>query len=74
MNGQPAVSRVDLERKREQENVIRIVMAFKRMTSKKYKVATMTSVKVNKNIDVWGTYQNINSSTFLIIRNPRLLN
>ena len=52
MNGQPAVSRVDLERKREQENVIRIVMAFKRMTSKKYKVAIMTSVKVNKNIDV----------------------
>ena len=50
MNGQPAVSRVDLARKREQENVIKIVMAFKMMSSQKQKVAIMATVQVN--IDV----------------------
>ena len=50
MNGQPAVSRVDLARKREQEHVIEIAMTFKLMTSQKHKVAIMATVQVN--IDV----------------------
>ena len=46
MNGQPAVSRVDLARKREQEHVIEIAMTFKLMTSQKHKVAMMMIVQV----------------------------
>ena len=56
MNGQPAVWRVDLANKQEQEHVIKIVMAFKMMTSQKHKVAIMATVQVN--IDALGMYQN----------------
>ena len=52
VNGQAAVWRVDLANKQEHEHVIKIVMAFKMMTSKKHKVAIMATVQVN--IDVWG--------------------
>ena len=47
MNGQPAVLRVNLANKQEQEHVIKIVMAFKIMTSQKHKVAIMATVQVN---------------------------
>ena len=56
MNGQAAVWRVDLANKQEQELVIKIVMAFKMMTSQKHKIAIMATVQVN--IDALGMYQN----------------
>ena len=54
MNGQAAVWRVDLANKQEQEHVIKIVMAFKIMTSQKHKIAITATVQVN--IDAWGMY------------------
>ena len=50
VNGQPAVLRVDLANKQEQEHVMKIAMTFKLMTSQKHKIAILTTVQVN--IDV----------------------
>ena len=50
MNGQPAVFRVDLANKQEQEDVMKIAMMFIMMSSQKHKVAILATVQVN--IDV----------------------